>query len=59
MVGLTPSKKRIVKILQDVSGVVKPSRCVTMFADIELYKAVFFFFFFFFNVKLIFLSVPY
>ncbi|XP_024019277.1 pleiotropic drug resistance protein 2 [Morus notabilis] len=26
MIGLTPSKKRVVKILQDVSGIVKPSR---------------------------------
>ena len=46
MVGLTPSKKRIVKILQDVSGVVKPSRCVPNFADIKLYKSLFFFSFF-------------
>lgn len=26
MIGLSPSKKRVVKILQDVSGVIKPSR---------------------------------
>ncbi|KAM6576200.1 hypothetical protein CsatB_028037 [Cannabis sativa] len=26
MIGLTPSKKRVVKILQDVSGIAKPSR---------------------------------
>ncbi|KAF8009460.1 hypothetical protein BT93_J0450 [Corymbia citriodora subsp. variegata] len=26
MIGLTPSKKRVVNILQDVSGVIKPSR---------------------------------
>ncbi|KAK6926633.1 ABC-2 type transporter [Dillenia turbinata] len=26
MIGLSPSKKRVVKILQDVSGIVKPSR---------------------------------
>lgn len=24
--GLSPSKKRVVKILQDVSGIIKPSR---------------------------------
>ncbi|KAL9171408.1 hypothetical protein ABFS82_04G206600 [Erythranthe guttata] len=26
MIGLSPSKKRVVKILQDISGIVKPSR---------------------------------
>ncbi|KAI6669865.1 hypothetical protein NL676_004750 [Syzygium grande] len=26
MIGLSPSKKRVVKILQDVSGIIKPSR---------------------------------
>ena len=28
MIGLSPSKKRVVKILQDVSGIIRPSRWV-------------------------------
>lgn len=30
MAGLTPPKKRVVKILQDISGIIRPSRYVCL-----------------------------
>ena len=42
MIGLSPSKKRVVKILQDVSGIIRPSRLVN-FSEILVWFSVFFF----------------